>query len=215
MTLTLHFHPLSSYCQKALVGLYELDVAFEKNIVDLSKADERGALIKLWPIGKFPVLRDEARERTVAEASVVVEYADRLDGKGGRLVPSDPDLATTCRMRDRLFDLHVNDPMGKIVTDKLRPEGKHDPFGVEEAKARIESAYVAADEWLREGPWAIGNVFSLADCAAAPALFYADRVFPFRQKHRHLAAYFERLEKRPSFVRAVEEARPYFEMFPG
>lgn len=215
MSLTLYFHPLSSFCQKALVGLYELDVPFTRCIVDLANDAERAALLKLWPMGKFPVLRDEARGVTVPESSLILEYIDQRSARQGRLIPSDVDHARECRLRDRFYDNFVNVPMGKIVTDKLRPEGKRDPYGVEQAKAQLEAAYALADEWMRAGPWAVGDAFTMADCAAAPALFYANQVMPFGDGRRHLAEYFARLAARPSFARAVDEAKPYWSMFPG
>lgn len=211
MTLTLHYHPLSSFCMKALVGLYELDVPFTKRFVDLADAHDRAALASLWPMKKFPVLRDDARGVTLPETSILLEHVDRA----GRLIPTDRDRAIECRLRDRFFDLYVNAPMGKIVTDELRPEGSRDPFGVAEAKAQLEAAYGIAEEWARGGPWAMGDAFTLADCAAAPALFYAGKVVDFGQSRKHLAAYFARLLERPSFARVVEEAKPYLAMFPG
>ena len=210
MSLTLHFHPLSSFCMKVLIGLYELDVPFAKRIVDLSDEADRAALRKLWPVGKFPVLRDEARGVTVPETSVILEYIDR-----GRLIPTDPDLARECRLRDRFYDLYVHVQMQKIVGDRLRPEGKRDPYGVDQAKAQIEAAYAIADEWMVASPWAAGDTFTMADCAAAPALFYANKVVPFGDGRKHLAAYFARLTERPSFARVLREAEPYMAMFPG
>lgn len=214
MSLTLHYHPLSTYCMKALVGLYELDVPFEKHLVDLGDAASRAALLEVWPMGKFPVLRDEAAERTVPESSILLEYADRLHPRGPRLVPADPERALTVRLRDRFYDLYVCEPMSKIVTDNLRPEGKHDPHGVEDARARLRTAYAIAEDELRGTTWAAGDAFTLADCAAAPALFYANKVVPFGGDHPRLAAYFERLSARPSFARVLEEAKPYLHLFP-
>lgn len=211
---TLHFHPLSSFCQKALIGLYELDVPFTKHQVDLGDPDQRAALAKLWPLAKFPVLRDEARGVTVPESSILLEHVDLRATQKNRLVPRDPERALECRLRDRFFDLHVDVPMQKIVGDKLRSAGQRDAFGVEQARAQLETAYGIADEWLRAGPWAVGEDFTLADCAAAPALFYAQKVAPFAAR-RHLAAYFARLLERPSVVRVLEEAKPYLAMFPG
>ena len=214
MPLTLHFHPLSSFCMKALVGLYELDVPFSKRVVDLADDADRAAFLKLWSLGKFPVLRDEARDVTVPETSIILEYIDQRYGQG-RLVPSDPDRARECRLRDRFYDLYVNLPMRKIVTDKLRPVDKRDPYGVELAKAQLETAYAIANDWMRAGRWAAGDTFTMADCAAAPALFYANHVVPFGDGRRHLADYFARLTDRPSFARVVNEAKPYWSMFPG
>jgi glutathione S-transferase len=215
MSLTLHFHPLSSFCHKVLVGLYELEVPFTKQVVNLGDPVERAAFLKLWPIGKFPVLRDEARGVTVPETTIILEYLEQHYSQGRRLVPSDPDRSRECRLRDRFYDLYVNVPMQKIVTDKLRPEGQRDLYGVELAKAQLETAYAVADEFMREGPWAVGNAFTMADCAAAPALFYANQVLPFGAERRYLVEYFARLTERPSFARVLEEAKPYWSMFPG
>ena len=217
MSITLHFHPLSSFCQKVLIGLYELELPFDKRLVDLGDPAERAAFLALWPIGKFPVLRDDARNVTVPETSVILAYAEAHYGKpkAKRLTPSDPERAHDALLRDRFFDLYVNVPMGKIVTDKLRPEGQHDPFGVEHAKQQLETAYGVADEWLRAGPWAAGETFSVADCAAAPALFYAEQVLPFSARWRNLGRYFARLTERASYARVQAEAKPYLSMFPG
>jgi glutathione S-transferase len=215
MSLTLYFHPLSSFCQKVLVGLYELDVPFTKRLVDLSDEAERAELCSLWPLGKFPVLRDDARDVTVPESSIILEHLDQHRAGEPRLIPSDPDRARECRLRDRFYDLHVGVPMAKIVTDKLRPEGEHDRYGVAKARADLETAYAIADEWMRAGPWAVGDAFTMADCAAAPVLFYAKEVAPFGDQRPRLAAYFARLADRPSFARVLEEAKPYLAMFPG
>jgi glutathione S-transferase len=213
MSLVLHFHPLSSFCQKVLIGLYELEVPFTKRLVDLGDPSDRAAFLALWPIGKFPVLEDTASKLTLPETSIILEHLDERHGR--RLIPAQPERALTCRLRDRFFDLYVNTPMGKMVTDKLRPEGRHDPYGVEQAQAQLETAYAIADEWLREGPWAAGETFSMADCAAAPALFYANQILPFQGRWTHLSGYFDRLSLRPSYQRVADEARPYLAMFPG
>src|SRR5580698_9546753 len=215
MSMTLHFHPLSSFCWKALIGLYEVGVPFEKHLVDLSNTAERASFAGLWPIAKFPVLRDDGRNRTVPESTIILEYVDRVSPGGARLIPADPERALECRLRDRLYDLYIHLPMQKIVGDKLRPEGNRDPFGVEQARAQMETAYALADDQLRVGPWATGDDFTLADCAALPALFYGDKVAPFAKRWPHLAAYFERLKGRPSVDRVLAEAAPYMKMFPG
>jgi glutathione S-transferase len=219
MSLTLQFHPLSSFCMKVLIGLYELGAPFEKHQVDLKDAAQRAALVKLWPIGKFPVLRDEAKDRTVPESTIILEYLDQHHAPrhagGTRLCPDDPESARDCRFRDRFYDLHIHLPMQKIVGDRLRPEGQRDPYGVAQARAQIETAYGIADEEMRGRTWALGDAFSMADCAAAPALFFAGKVVPFGDQRLHLAAYFERLTKRPSFARVLAEAQPYLALFPG
>ena len=214
MTLRLYYHPFSSFCQKALVALYEREVRFERTIVDLGDPDHRAALEALWPMAKFPVLRDESKGMTIAEASLIVEYADRF-GAAPPLVPDDADDALKARLWDRVFDLYVEVPLQKAVTDRLRREGARDPHGVDEAKAMLGRSYAMADaELARSGAdWIAGTAFTIADCAAAPALFYANIIVPFAA-HRHLADYYERLLARPSFARAVDEARPYRGLFP-
>ena len=137
MSLTLHFHPLASYCHKALIALYENDTPFTPKLVNLSSETERAALLKLWPIGKFPVLRDEARDQTIPESSIIIEYLDRHYPGAVSFIPGDVDLAWRTRLRDRFYDLYVHEPMQKIVVDRLRPAEKRDAHGVEEAKARL------------------------------------------------------------------------------
>jgi glutathione S-transferase len=214
MSLTLYFHPLASYCHKVLIALYENETPFTPNSVDLGNETERAALLKLWPIGKFPVLRDDAREQTIPESSIIIEYLDRHYPGRTRFIPEDADRAREIRLRDRFYDLYVHEPMQRIVGDRLRPQGMKDPYGVEEAKARLRTSYGMIDQEMATGTWAMGEAFSLADCAAAPALFYANEVVPFGDGHRHVAAYFGRLKARPSYARVLSEAEPYFSMFP-
>jgi len=214
MSLKLHFHPLASFCWKALIALYENNLPFEPVIVDLGDAASRDAFAAVWPLAKFPVLRDEARGCTVAEATVVIEYLDAHYPGGTRFIPSDADAAWRTRMWDRVFDHYIHEPMQKIVTDRLRPPGRNDPHGVEEAEALIRQTYALVDGKVGSKTWAMGDDFSLADCAAAPALFYANTILPFDESHANLPAYLTRLMKRPSFARVLKEAEPYFGMFP-
>jgi glutathione S-transferase len=214
MSLTLHFHPLSSFCQKVLVALYENDTPFMPHLVDLGNEEARAALLALWPIGKFPVLVDAARGRTIPESSIIIAYLDRYYPGRTRFVPADDDGAIEVRLRDRLLDLYVHYPMQRIVGDRLRPADKKDPVGVMQARQRLDTAYALLDADMAKRAWAAGEDFSLADCAAAPALFYAERVHPFTPTHPRLAAYYERLLARPSFARAVAEAKPHFHLFP-
>ena len=214
MSLTLHFHPLSSFCWKALIALYENGVPFTPNLVDLGNPAERAALLKLWPIGKFPVLQDDVRNEAIPESSVVIEYLDHHYPGRTRLIPDDADRALQTRLRDRFYDLYVHLPMQKIMGDRLRPDGKQDPHGVEEAKAQLRTSYAMIEGQMASSNWAMGNDFSLADCAAAPALFYGSMVVPFGDGQKNLAAYFERLKTRPSFARVLTEAEPYFGMVP-
>jgi glutathione S-transferase len=170
--------------------------------------------VTIWPVGKFPVLRDETRDWTVPESSIIIEYlAQHYPGKT-LLIPADADLARQTRMRDRFFDLYVNVPMQKVVTDRLRPAGKSDAFGVEQAKGQLQTALGMIDRDMAAKTWAMGDAFSMADCAAAPALYYANLVQPFAASYTNVARYFERLMLRPSFARAVKEAEPYRKLFP-
>jgi glutathione S-transferase len=214
MSLTLHFHPLSSFCWKALIALYENDIPFTPKLVDLGNPAERAALLKLWPIGKFPVLQDDARGEIVPETSIIIEYLDRHYPGRVRFIPSDADSALQTRLRDRFYDLYVHLPMQKIMGDRLRAEGKNDPHGVEEARAQLRTSYAMIDRQMAAGTWAMGDDFSLADCAAAPALFYGCMAVPFGEVEKNLAAYFDRLKARPAFARVLKEAEPYFNMVP-
>ena len=214
MSLTLHFHPLSSFCWKALIALYENGTPFTANSVDLGNPAERAALLELWPIGKFPVLRDAARDQTVPESSVIIEYLDRHCPGRTKFIPDDPELALQTRLRDRFYDLYVHLPMQKVMGDRLRPADKRDPHGVEQARAQLRTSYAMIEQQMAACPWAMGDDFSLADCAAAPALFYGSMVVPFGGGQKNLAVYFERLKARPSFARVIKEAEPYFSMVP-
>jgi glutathione S-transferase len=214
MPLTLHYHPLASFCWKALIGLYELGIPFEKHLVDLGDSDARAAFARLWPLAKFPVLRDDARGRTVPESTILLEYVDRLSEGPTRLIPRDPERALESRLRDRLFDTYVHAPMQKVVGDRLRPAAVRDALGVEQARAQLDAAYALLEEQVGEGPWAMGADFTLADCAAMPALYYANEVHPLEGRWRKLAEYLERLKRRPSVARVLDEAGPYSHMFP-
>jgi glutathione S-transferase len=214
MSLQLYFHPLSSFCQKVLVAFYENDTPYERHIVDLADETSRADFLKIWPIGKFPVLRDDAKDRTIPESSIIIEYlAQHYPGKT-QLVPADADLARQTRLRDRFYDLYVQEPMQKVVGDRLRPAANKDPYGVEQAKARLQTAYGMIEQEMATKNWAMGEAFSMADCAAAPALFYANMVMSFGDTHKNVAAYLGRLMERPSFARAVKEAQPYLALFP-
>ena len=170
MTLTLHFHPLSSFCQKVLIALYENDTPFTPHIVDLLDPAAHAAFVAVWPVGKFPVVVDAVNGRTIPESSIIIEYLDRHYPGRTRFVPAEGDGDLETRLRDRLFDLYVNDPMQKIVTDRLRPAEQKDPLGVAQARQRLDSVYALLDADLRTRTWASGGDFGLADCAAAPAL---------------------------------------------
>jgi glutathione S-transferase len=214
MSLTLHFHPLSSFCQKVLVALYENRTPFTRNIVDLGDPAQRDALLALWPIGKFPVLVDAARGETIAESTIIIEYLAIHHPGTTQLVPADADLALATRLRDRFFDLYVDLPMQAIVGNRLRPADAKDPHGVDQARQRLRTAYGTIEKDMATRTWATGETFSMADCAAAPALYYANLVEPFGEGHANVVRYFKRLMARPSVARAVKEAGPYRHLFP-
>jgi glutathione S-transferase len=214
MALTLYFHPLSSFCHKTLIALYENETPFNPHIVDLGNEISRNEFLKLWPVGKFPVLKDDTGDRTVPESSIIIEYLDqRYPGKT-KFIPTDPALARQMRMRDRFYDLYVQVPMQKIVGDRIRPTDKKDPYGAEQARAQLKTALDMVEQDMATKTWAMGDAFTMADCAAAPALFYANKVMPFGDAHANAAVYLRRLMDRPSYARTLKEAEPYFSMFP-
>jgi glutathione S-transferase len=213
MSLELYFHPLASFCWKVLIALYENHTPFTPHFVDLADESARNELERLWPVGKFPVLRDGAR--AIPESSIIIEYLDWHHPGPVKLVPPDPDLAREARLWDRFFDLYVQAPMQKMVTDKLRPPASHDRHGVQEAGTMLATAYRMLDHQLADKTWSLGDAFSIADCAAAPALYYANRVAPLGDEHGTVASYLARLLSRPSMARVLREAEPYLRMFPG
>jgi glutathione S-transferase len=210
MPLTLYYHPLSSFCWKALIALYEKDLPFNGIILD---AQTMADFKRRWPIGRFPALTDG--DRFIPEATIVIDYLDQHYPGPVRLIPSDPDAARETRLRDRFYDLYVHVPMQKVINDRLRPADARDPHGVTEARELLQTALNLAEAELAGRTWATGEAFSLADCAAAPALFYADKVAPFTAAQANVAAYLERLKQRPSFARVLAEAAPFFAMFPA
>jgi glutathione S-transferase len=213
MSLKLYYHPLSSFCHKVLIALYENATPFEPVLVDLGNEASAAAFKKIWPIGKFPVLRDEAKGLTIPESSIIIEYLDQYYPGKTRFIPQNTERALQTREKDRFYDLHVHVPMQKIITDRLRPTGKNDPFGVDQAKALIKTAYDMIEREMENRLWAMADEFTLADCAAAPALFYANIAVPFGS-HKNVAAYLDRLMKRPSYARALKEAEPFFKYVP-
>jgi glutathione S-transferase len=212
MSLTFYFHPLSSFCWKSLIALYEADIAFEPKVVNLGDPAERAAFQAVWPLAKFPVLRDEARRQTVPESSIIVEHLAQHHPSARLLVPADPDAALQVRLLDRLIDSYIHLPFQGIVGERLRPEGQKDPFGVERARANVAQGYDLIAPMIA-GPWAMGEAFTLADCAALPALYYADYAVSL-DAWPSLRAYLERLKARPSIARVLTEAEPFFQYFP-
>lgn len=208
----LYAHPFSSYSQKALTALYENGTPFEFRLLEGSDTPVMKEFEALWPIRRFPILVDAGR--TVLEASTIVEYLDLYHPGPVRLVPEDARAALEVRMMDRFFDNYVSTPQQKIVFDSLREEAERDGRSVAEARAMLDTAYAWLDHLMGERTWAAGDSFSLADCAAAPFLFYADWTHPIGDAFANVKAYRRRLLARPSFARAVDEARPYRSYFP-
>lgn len=213
MSLILHYHPLSSFCWKALIALYEKDIAFEPNLVNLGDPESRARFAALWPLAKMPVLEDRARGAVVPETSIIIDYLERNYG-GLQLIPDDPDEAREVRLWDRIFDHYVQHPMQRIVADRLRPAGQRDPHGVGEARAALATGMAVVEKHVAGKTWAVGESFTMADCAAAPALFYANKVMPLVGAYPEALALLERLKTRPSFARVLDEAGPFFQYFP-
>lgn len=214
MAFDYYHHPLASFCWKVSIALHESGADYVGHVVDLSDATQAAALRALWPIGKFPVLRDREHDRVVPESSIIIEYLDRLGPRPGALIPDDPLAALDARLWDRFFDSYLQLPLQKIVADTFRAEGRHDADGVAEARATLRLAYAVLDARLPGREWVAADSFGIADCAAAPALFYANALVPFEQDHPALAAYFDRLCARPSVVRTIRDAQPWFGSFP-
>jgi glutathione S-transferase len=212
--LTLYYHPLSSYCHKVLIALDVLGIDLDKRLLNLGEPAERAAHLALWPTGKMPLLVDQGRP--VPETSIIIEYLQRHHARPGRtLIPHDPDAALDVRLWDRLFDFYVMTPMQAFTADLLRPEADRDALNVARAREGLLSAYALIDSHLEGRTWMSGDAFSMADCAAAPALFYAVTYVPLSPQQGNLAAYFERLMSHPSVALTIDQARPYFKYYPG
>jgi glutathione S-transferase len=214
MALELHLHPLSSYCWKVLIALYEQGTPFTPVTVDLGDAEARARHLKLSPFGQMPALRDSGRGAEVFESSIIIDYLDQYYPGRAPLIPEDRERAREVRLWDRVFDLHLHNVFQGIIGDRLRPEGQRDAFGVETARAKLRQAYDVFEARLAGRTWAAGESFSLADCAAAPALFYSALAEPIGARP-WLSGYRARLLERPSVARAIAEAGPYFQMFPA
>lgn len=211
--LVLHEHPFAAYCWKALIAFYELGLPFERHIV--TDEASRRELAKIWPLAKIPVLVDETAGMVLPESTTIIEHLDRSAPGGPALVPEDPRDALQARLWDRFHDQYIANPMQKIVGDTLRPEGRADPEGVAEARRTLDTAYPVLDAQLAIGAWAAGAAFTMADCAAAPALFYARAVHRWDEtNHPNITRYYRDLVRRPSVARVIEEARPFRDLFP-
>jgi glutathione S-transferase len=210
MPLTLYYHPLASFCHKVLIALYENDIGFDRRIINLADEKDRAELLSVSPIGKFPVIRDHARGRDLAETTIIIEYLDHFFAGERPLIPREWEAALQVRLWDRLFDTYVQLPMQQIVSDKMRPVRGD----VSKERATLDMAYGMIERQLSDRIWAAGADFSMADCAAAPALFFSSTLQPFPTPLSRLRAYFDRLMDRPSVQRVIEEARPYFQFYP-
>jgi glutathione S-transferase len=213
MALIVHEHPLSSFCWKVKIALREMGLPFEARLVAFYEEASRAAHYARWPLGKIPVLEDTDRDRIVAETSVIIEYLQVFHAPSAGLIPADPEGALQVRMLDRVFDSYVMEPTSRIVAENFR--GGEDPVGVAQADALLAKTYDWLEGELAGRTWAAGEAFTLADCAACPSLYYADKVLPFRASHPILGAYLERLEQRPSFAETLNDAQPVWHMFPG
>lgn len=212
MKLHLYAHPFSSYCQKVLIALYENGIAFELKLLAPAAPENFAELTRLWPLQRFPVLVDEGH--TVMEASIIIEYLGLHHAGTVPLLPADPKLALETRFMDRFFDNYVMTPMQRLVADGMRAPADRDAQTVGEARKLLESAYAWLEGRMAAREWAAGAIFSLADCAAAPSLFYADWAHPIEARFARVRAYRARLLSRPCVARAVDEARPYRHLFP-
>jgi glutathione S-transferase len=213
VTLVLYQHPFASYCQKALIALYELDLPFESHLVD--GAEDREELARLWPMAGIPVLRDEGADLTLPESTTIIEYLDGLAVDGPALIPPDAGDALQARLWDRFGDHHLSTPMQKIVGDELRPEGRRDPEGVAEARRHLDTAYGVLDSRLADQARAGGPTFTIADCAIFPPLFYTRAIHRWGDgAHPNITRYYRHLLARPSVARVVEDARPLRHLFP-
>jgi len=211
MSLTLYAHPFAAYCWKALIALYENATPFTYRLVE--DAAGWAELALLWPISKFPLLRDG--DATIVESSIIVEYLMRRYPGTTRMIPLNDDSALATRFMDRFFDNYVMTPMQELVSDRIRMEGERDAKGVADARKLLDVAYGWLERQVARDAWLCNNTFSLADCSAAPALFYADWVHPLGSRFPGVVDYRRRVLARPSVARVVDEARPYRRLFPG
>ncbi len=209
--MILHAHPLSSFCWKVLIALYESGTEFEYRHLDFGDQESTTRFRELWPIAKMPVLEDGAQ--VIAETSIIIEHLALRDARAAALIPREPEAALRVRLLDRVFDCYVMIPVQKVVGDRLRTPALRDSTGVAEARAQIGAACAWLDGQVVGREWAAGDAFTLADCAAAPSLHYAHKVRPL-DEFQALMAYLDRLESRPSVARVLAEAEPWKHLFP-
>jgi glutathione S-transferase len=210
MPLTLYAHPFAAYCWKVLIALYENATPFGYRVVE--DAAGWAELESLWPIKKFPLLKDG--KAAIIESSIIVEYLMLHHPGATRMIPVNDDTALHVRFMDRVFDNYVMTPMNTLVIDRMRSQNERDAKGVADAKEMLDVAYGWLEKQVRQEQWLCGDEFSLAECSSAPALFYADWVHPIGDRFPGVRAYRRRVLARPSVARVVDEARPYRKLFP-
>ncbi|MEO7773698.1 MAG: glutathione S-transferase family protein [Steroidobacteraceae bacterium] len=210
MSLTLYYHPLASFCHKVLIALYENHIAFEPRIIDLGNPKDLAELQTIWPFAGFPVIRDHRRGRDLPESTLIIEYLDHHFPAEHRLIPDNWEGALEVRIWDRLCDNQIQLPIQKIVRDRLMKTN----LDTSRERATLQTAYTLLEKRLAQHHWLGGASFSMAECSAAPALFYAHTLEPFPASCPKLSAYFDRLVQRPSVRRVLSEAQPYFGLYP-
>lgn len=208
--MKLYYVPVSTYCQKVLMAFQEKGVDFEPELVNFSDEAVLAEYRKFYPLGKVPVLVPE-EDWMIPESSIIIEYLDTHFDSGTRLIPEDPDLARQARFKDRMLDLYLNDSISNLFFQGRKPEQERDPALIERCRYRARVSYEFMEKNFESREWAIGE-FSMADCAAAPPLFYAQTVFPF-EDYSNVTAYYQRLGARASWRKVLEEAMPYIEQF--
>ncbi len=213
-TPVLHVHPLSSCCQKVLIAARVLGATLEERFLNLGDPAVRAAFAGISPMGRMPLLEDG--DRRVAETSIIIEYLQQHHAaKDARLIPEDADAALDVRFWDRFSDFYVMTPMQALTAERLKPAGQGSEAAADDARQMLLKSYAVLDRQLQGGGWLAGAEFSMADCAVAPALFYALAYVPLPEKATQLQAYFERLMAHPAVAAVVDGARPWFKYFPG
>jgi glutathione S-transferase len=203
-----YYFPLSTYGQKTLMALYEKNVDFEAAIVDLRDENQRDEYKKVYPLGKIPLLvRDDGW--LIPESTIIIEYIDTHFGSGPQLIPEDKDKARQVRFMDRMSDLYVNESVTTLLFQGWKPEAERDQQRIESAQFRAGVMYDYLNKTLEGKEWLMGE-FSMADCAVAPPLLYAQRIFPF-DGHANIVSYWERVQSRPSYRKVLAEAQPYLD----
>ena len=205
--MKLYYHPLSSYCHKVLAACYERAIEFTPEVVSLMDDDARDAYRQIYPLGKIPLLIADDGHR-VPESSIIVEYLDTHFDNPPKLIPDDPDRSRQVRFKDRMYDLYLNESVAALLFENAKPEADRDEALLERSRRRIAVMYAFMEQSFESQTWSSGEAFTLSDCAAVGPLYYATRVAPF-EAHAKVAAYWRRLEARPSVRRVLEEAAPH------